>query len=89
MKKNIPTQYIISRNFVEFGAFTAVEIASFRQRSVLVDHDYVRPVNSQDWLPLGSWMDENAPTLTESKPVAKAAPRKRSTPAAKSAKKAA
>ncbi|MCE9518690.1 MAG: hypothetical protein K8R87_03880 [Verrucomicrobia bacterium] len=89
MKKNTPAHYIISRNFVEFGAFTAVEIASFRQRSVLVDHDYVRSVNSHDWLPLGTWMAEAAPVITETKPVAKAAPRKRSTPAAKSAKKAA
>ncbi len=89
MKKNTTTHYIISRNFVEFGAFTADEITSFRQRSVLVDHDYVRSVNSHDWLPLGTWLVETDPALTESKPVAKAAPRKRSTSAAKSAKKAA
>lgn len=97
LKINTQNHYIISRNFVEFGAFTATEIATFRERSVLVDQDYVRPLSSHDWLPLGTWMAESAPTLTESKTpaktvektVAKTAPRKRSASAAKSTKKTA
>lgn len=97
LKINTQNLYIISRNFVEFGAFTANEITTFRKRSVLVDHDYVRPLSSNDWLPLGTWMAETAPTLAESKTlaktvektVAKTAPRKRSASAAKSSKKTA
>ena len=84
--------YHISRNFVEFGAFSAIEVASFRQRGILADHDYVRSADSPDWQPVALWMTSIAPALLEGKSASKAkssGPRKRSTPAAKAPKKAA
>lgn len=82
----------ISRNFVEFGAFTALEVAAFRQRGVLGDQDYVRASDGQDWLPVSRWMAEVAPAALEGKSPAKpksTSPRKRSATTAKAPKKAA
>ncbi len=87
MKKDISPLYIISRNFVEFGAFTELEIAGFRQRGIVTDHDYVRSAEGHDWLPLDRWM-----THIEPKPAAKTkvpAARKRGASSAKASKKAA
>lgn len=84
--------YHISRNFVEFGAFTAPEITDFKQRGILIDHDYVRAESNPDWMPLTHWIKENSPVVTKEKPVAKTkspAPRKRAASAAKTPKKAA
>jgi hypothetical protein len=92
LKKDTTPLFHISRNFVEFGAFTAVEVASFRERGILGDRDYVRAAESPDWLPVGNWLAEAAAELVKPKPAAKtktAAARKRATPAAKSPKKAA
>ena len=90
MKKDTITLFHISRNFVEFGAFTALEIASFRQRGVLGDRDYVRSAEGHDWLPVRLWTGDAASGLLESKPAAKpkaTASRKRSATTAKASKK--
>lgn len=82
----------ISRNFVEFGAFSALEVVNFRQRGILADHDYVRAADGADWQPVGRWIAETAPAFLEGKPAPKpknSTPRKRSATAAKSPKKAA
>ena len=77
----------ISRNFVEFGTFTSAEIASFKQRGILRDHDYVRADKETQWTSLGVWLADNFPAIGES-PKKKPAAKKR--PAAtKSSKKAA
>lgn len=89
MKTDSTPLFTISRNFVEFGAFTALEIVSFRQRGILRDHDYIRSTEGQDWLPLALWLSKVASGLAETKPADKAAPRKRSAPTTKASKKAA
>ncbi len=89
LKKTTNTLFHISRNFVEFGPFTAPEIVGFRERGVLSDHDYVRSAASHDWLPLAHWLNKSGSGPVESKAAARPAPRKRSTPAAKAPKKAA
>lgn len=84
--------YYISRNFVEFGAFTALEIADFKTRGILNEHDYVRASKDHHWIALALWIKENAPVAPTEKPAAKSkspAPRKRATSAAKTPKKAA
>ena len=84
--------YHISRNFVEFGAFTANEVAGFRQRGILADHDYVRADNASHWTPLAYWINETTPTTSEVKTPAKSkspASRKRAAPSAKKSKNAA
>ncbi len=84
--------YYISRNFVEFGTFTAAEITDFKARKVLNDHDYVRADKDHHWKPLAAWIKENDLSVPAEKPVAKAkspAPRKRAASAAKTPKKAA
>lgn len=89
MKTDTTPLFTISRNFVEFGAFTALEVVNFRQRGILRDQDYIRSTEGQDWLPLAQWLSKIASGLAESKAAAKAAPRKRSTTTAKASKKAA
>lgn len=84
--------YHISRNFVEFGAFTAPEVSDFKSRGILLDHDYVRAENNSHWMPLSLWIKENAIPAPKEKAAAKpksSAPRKRAASAAKSPKKAA
>lgn len=89
MKKDSTPLFHISRNFVEFGAFTALEVASFRERGILSDHDYVRSAGSHDWLTVAAWLASVAPAIPGSKSPAKPAARKRGTPGAKASKKAA
>lgn len=93
MKNN----YYISRNFVEFGAFTAEEIVSFKERHILNEHDYVREGNNQHWMHLAQWLKDHATksgkatpakekTVTKAK---KAATRKSVSTSVKPAKKTA
>jgi hypothetical protein len=89
LKTDTTPLFHISRNFVEFGAFTALEIVNFRQRGILRDHDYIRSTESQDWLPLAQWLSKVASGLAEPRTTAKATPRKRSAPTTKASKKAA
>ena len=83
--------YYISRNFVEFGPFSPVEVADFKQRGILVDHDYVRAENNSHWKPIASWIKDYSPVAPKAKAVAKskAAARKIVTPAVKTSRKAA
>jgi hypothetical protein len=83
LKKDSTSLYYVSRNFVEFGGFTALEIAAFSQRGILTDHDYIRSADGQDWQPVSVWL------TGEPKPAVKTAPRKRTTSTAKAPKKAA
>ena len=80
--------FYISRNYVEFGTFTAAEIAAFQQRGIVREDDYVRADNTPDWIPIGNWIAELPETSRPAKAVKKPATRKRST-ATKTAKKAA
>ncbi len=84
--------YYISRNFVEFGAFTAPEVTDFNSRGILLDNDYVRAEKDPHWKPLPLWIKENTAITPKEKPATKpkaAAPRKRTASAAKTPKKVA
>ena len=67
----------ISRNFVEFGTFTAAEITAFKQRGVLRDHDYVRADHEPHWMSLRVWLAEITPVAAGAALKKKPAVRKR------------
>jgi hypothetical protein len=46
----------ISRNFTELGGFKSEEVLDFYKRQILNHDDYVRTANSEEWLPLHSWI---------------------------------
>lgn len=77
--------YYFSRNYVEFGTFSAKEIADFRKRGILTDHDYIRAEDTHHWETVGHWLSKNGNAKPE--PKAKA-PRKKAA-ATKASKKAA
>ena len=52
--------YYFSRSYVEFGTFTAEEIADFKKRGILTDHDYVRSVETEEWETIGQWLAKSA-----------------------------
>jgi hypothetical protein len=82
--------YYFSRNFVEFGPFTAEEIANFAKREILVETDYVRNVETHHWHTVAQWLPTHG-IGTPAKP-AKAkttAPKKKAAASTKASKKAA
>lgn len=80
--------YYFSRNYVEFGTFTAPEILDFYKRGILKDQDYVRSVETETWETMGQWVTTGIGK--EAKPAKKAAaPRKKAAAATKASKKAA
>lgn len=66
----------LSRAFVEFGPFPTEEMASFYQRGLLKDTDYVRTENTDDWLHVNDWAAALAPAKkpAPAKKAAKPAP---------------
>ncbi len=78
--------YYFSRNYVEFGTFTAEEIADFKKRGILTDHDYVRVAESEMWETIGHWLAKS----TDSKPTkTKATGTRKKAASTKASKKAA
>ena len=76
----------ISRNYVEFGAFTPDEILAFEKRGILLDIDHVRAENAEVWLPLNVWLAETTKVKPAAKkPAAKKAPAKKRAVAKKAA----
>jgi len=51
--------YYFSRNYVEFGAFTAEEIADFKKRGILWESDYVRSLETETWETVSEWATKN------------------------------
>ncbi len=62
--------YYISRNFTEFGGFSASEILDFNSRRILRSTDYVRLHDTDEWKHLKDWLSENE-QLSTSPPKAK------------------
>jgi hypothetical protein len=82
--------YYISRNFTEFGGFTAQEILDFNGRGLLRSSDYVRLHDTDDWVHLNDWVAPNAatpPPAVTAKPKAKIAKKAAAKPKAKKAVK--
>jgi hypothetical protein len=78
--------YYFSRSYVEFGTFTAEEIADFKKRGILTDHDYVRCAESEMWETIGHWLVKPA----DGKPAkTKATGTRKKAAATKTSKKAA
>ena len=71
-KSKMTAQFHISRNFVEFGPFTCAEIASFKERAILKDHDYVREDGAHHWTPLTEWIPAPAAPAKAKTPRKKA-----------------
>lgn len=71
--------YYISRNFTEFGGFSAAEVLDFKRRGMLRSTDYVRLHNTDEWSHLKEWLDKNE------LPAMSPTPSKPKTPAAKKA----
>jgi hypothetical protein len=80
--------YYFSRSYVEFGTFTAEEIADFRKRGILTDHDYVRSAASHDWEAVGHWLSKNGSNGAKPATTKPKAPRKKAA-STKASKKAA
>jgi hypothetical protein len=83
--------YYFSRNYVEFGPFTAEEIADFAKREILIETDYVRNLKSHHWDTVAQWLPAHsaeapAPAKAAKKP---AAPKKKAAASPKAPKKAA
>ena len=54
MKKN--HELFLSRNFVEFGPFTDVELSGFAGRGLLLESDYVKETGGHVWQPCNEWL---------------------------------
>jgi hypothetical protein len=50
----------LSRNFVEFGPFTAVEVAAFSTRGILFESDYIREGGEGAWVPCMAYQSATA-----------------------------
>lgn len=72
-----PMMLYLSRAFVEFGPFPSEEMASFYQRGLLKDSDYVRTENTDNWLHVNDW----AATLTAPAPKKPAVKKAKPAPA--------
>jgi hypothetical protein len=78
----------LSRAFVEFGPFPSEEMASFYQRGLLKDTDYVRTENTDNWLHVNDWAATLAAPAPKKAAVKKAKPAPApAEPAAPAAKK--
>lgn len=74
--------YYISRNFTEFGGFSAGEILDFNGRGLLRTSDYIRLHDTDEWVHLNDWVASHE---VASKPAAPAKPK--AAPAKKTAAK--
>lgn len=82
--------YYISRNFTEFGGFSAQEILDFNGRGLLRTSDYIRLHDTDEWVHLKDWIasHEVAPKPTApAKPKATVARKTAAKPKAKKAAK--
>lgn len=52
---------LISRNFVEFGAFTPSEILDFSKRGILQPTDFASHAGSDEWQPAPEFVTALAP----------------------------
>lgn len=52
--------YYISRNFTEFGGFSAQEVLDFNSRGILRSSDFIRLHDTDEWLHLKEWLAKNA-----------------------------
>lgn len=73
----------ISRNYVEFGPFSATEVAGFHSRGIVGSHDYVRSTSHEQWVPVPVWLSDTPPApeavtvkKTQTRAKKPAAPRK-------------
>lgn len=56
------TEVFLSRNFVEFGPFTAEEVTGFAARGLFMAGDYLCGGAAAEWLPYQDWLTvQNAP----------------------------
>lgn len=49
-------ELLLSRNFVEFGPFTAEELLAFAGRGILQEADFVKGPVSHAWQPCMEWL---------------------------------
>ena len=71
MKKN--HELFLSRNFVEFGPFTDVELSGFAGRGLLLESDYVKETGGHVWQPCNEWLaslsNSSAPASSPNTPA--------------------
>ena len=79
MPMKTTTELFLSRNFVEFGPFTADELSGFSTRGILLEGDFIKEAGSEAWQPCMEWLSSLNGDAPKVPAPAKKAPVKKKT----------